>query len=86
MHKHDVLLGNAARRLRVGTRRQQFMHRHGVSPLEAARRLCVDQSNLYMALQKGQIPTMRMNGRTLLSHGALREYQARKNPRSTYRY
>jgi hypothetical protein len=86
MHKLDVLLGNAARRLRVGAGRQQCMHRHGVSPLEAARRLCVDQSNLFMALQKGQIPTIRRNGRTLLSHGALREYQARKHLRGTYRY
>ncbi|MFN6571785.1 helix-turn-helix domain-containing protein [Dendronalium sp. ChiSLP03b] len=54
------------------------MLRPGISLVQAARFLGVDQSSLYMALQKGQIPTRRQNGRTVVTSGALMEYQARK--------
>lgn len=56
------------------------MVKHGISLVEAARRLGVSQSTLYMALQKGQIPTFRRNGRTVVSSGALSEYRSRKRP------
>ncbi|RCJ28479.1 hypothetical protein A6770_23745 [Nostoc minutum NIES-26] len=59
-------------------RRRQNMLRPGISLVQAARFLGVDQSSLYMALQKGQIPTRRQNGRTVVTSGALMEYQARK--------
>ncbi|WP_179047133.1 helix-turn-helix domain-containing protein [Nostoc sp. TCL26-01] len=53
------------------------MPRQGTSLVQAARFLGMDQSSLYMALQKGQIPTHRSNGRTVISQGALLDYQAR---------
>lgn len=67
-------------------RRQPTIQRYGVSLVEAARRLCVEQSNLFIALQKGQIPTIRRNGQTLVSNGALKEYQSRKRLGATFRY
>ena len=56
------------------------MLKPGTSLVQAARFLGVDQSTLYMALQKGQIPTSRRNGRTVISQGALMDYQARTKP------
>jgi len=61
--------------------RQQMVIRHGVSVAEAAKFLQVDHSTIYMAMQKGQIPITRRNGRTTISHGALMDYRARKRPR-----
>ncbi|MCX7593245.1 MAG: DNA-binding protein [Fischerella sp.] len=61
------------------------MVRRGVSLIEAARRLHMSQSHLFMALQKGEIPTFRKDGRTVVSQGALREYQSRKRLSATYR-
>ncbi|WP_422614238.1 helix-turn-helix domain-containing protein [Brasilonema bromeliae] len=57
----------------------------GVSLAEAARRLGVSQSTLYVAVQKGQIPTFRRDGRTVVATGALTEYQIRQRPISDYR-
>lgn len=57
------------------------MPRQGTSLVQAARFLGIDQSTLYMALQKGQIPTSRRNGRTVVSQGALMDYQARNRTR-----
>ena len=54
--------------------------KQGTSLVQAARFLGVDQSTLYMALQKGQIPTSRRNGRTFISQGALMDYRARTRP------
>ncbi|MDZ8054411.1 MAG: helix-turn-helix domain-containing protein [Aulosira sp. ZfuVER01] len=54
--------------------------KRGTSLVQAARFLGVDQSTLYMALQKGQIPTSRRNGRTVISQGALMDYKARTRP------
>ncbi len=48
--------------------------------VQAARFLGIDQSTLYMALQKGQIPTSRRNGRTVISQGALIDYKVRTRP------
>lgn len=62
------------------------MVKHGISLVEAARRLGVSQSTLYMALQKGQIPSFRRNGRRVVSSGALSEYQSRKRPPSMYKF
>lgn len=56
------------------------MRKSGISLVQAAKFLQVEQSTLYMALQKGQIPTRRRNGRTVVSEGALLDYQARKRP------
>lgn len=53
------------------------MLKPGTSLVQAARLLGVDQSTLYTALQKGQIPTYKRNGRTVVSQGALLDYQAR---------
>lgn len=53
------------------------MLRQGTSLVQAARFLGMDQSSLYMALQKGQIPTHKNNGRTVISQGALLDYRAR---------
>ncbi len=61
------------------------MVKHGISLVEAARRLGVSQSQLYLALQKGQIATFRTDGRSVISSGALRDYQTRNRPQSTYR-
>lgn len=54
--------------------------KQGTSLVQAARFLGVDQSTLYMALQKGQIPTSRRNGRTVISQGALMDYKVRTRP------
>ncbi|NMG07636.1 helix-turn-helix domain-containing protein [Brasilonema sp. UFV-L1] len=56
------------------------MLKRGISLVQAAKYLQVEQSTLYMALQKGQIPTRRRNGRTVVSEGALLDYRARKQP------
>ncbi|WP_083882624.1 helix-turn-helix domain-containing protein [Nostoc sp. PCC 7524] len=58
-------------------RRQSGRLQQGTSLVQAARLLGIDQSTFYMALQKGQIPTHRKNGRTVISSGALLDYQAR---------
>ncbi len=61
-------------------RTNRGMPKPGTSLVQAARFLGIDQSSLYMALQKGQIPTHRKDGRTVISQGALMEYQARNRP------
>ncbi|MBD2436403.1 helix-turn-helix domain-containing protein [Nostoc sp. FACHB-110] len=65
----------SSRKRRKGSRLRQ-----GTSLVQAARFLGVDQSTLYLALQKGKIPTYRRNGRTVISQGALMDYQARTRP------
>jgi excisionase family DNA binding protein len=57
-----------------------MMFQRSISVQEAAKFLQVEQSAVYMALQKGQIPTSRRNGRTVISKGALLDYLARKKP------
>jgi hypothetical protein len=87
MFKQGLPPVKPTKRLHVGSKKQRYSHnRHGVPLVEAARRLCIDQSNLFMALQKGQIPMIKRDGRTLVSDGALREYQARRNLKIIYRY
>ncbi|KAF3888976.1 MULTISPECIES: helix-turn-helix domain-containing protein [Nostocales] len=54
------------------------MIKTGISLVQAAKYLQVEQSTLYIALQKGEIPTSRRNGRTVVTQGALLDYQARK--------
>ncbi|MBD2208598.1 helix-turn-helix domain-containing protein [Calothrix sp. FACHB-156] len=61
-------------------RRNGSIPKQGTSFVQAARFLGVDQSTLYMALQKGQIPTSRRNGRTVISQGALMDYKVRTRP------
>jgi hypothetical protein len=58
-------------------RKHPAIPRQGTSLVQAARFLGMDQSSLYMALQKGQIPTHKNNGRTVISQGALLDYRAR---------
>lgn len=58
-------------------KKHRGMLRQGTSLVQAARFLGMDQSSLYMALQKGQIPTHKNNGRTVISQGALLDYRAR---------
>ncbi|MBW4560158.1 MAG: helix-turn-helix domain-containing protein [Mojavia pulchra JT2-VF2] len=53
------------------------MLKQGTSFVQAAKFLGIDQTTLYMALQKGQIPTSRRNGRTVITQGALMDYKAR---------
>ncbi|WP_193197875.1 helix-turn-helix domain-containing protein [Nostoc sp. MG11] len=64
----------------ISSRKRGSTLRQGTSLVEAARFLGVDQSTLYMAVQKGQIPISRSNGRTVISQGALMDYQARTRP------
>ncbi|ARV59740.1 hypothetical protein BZZ01_14845 [Nostocales cyanobacterium HT-58-2] len=61
------------------------MHKQGVSLAEAARRLGVSQSDLYVAVQKGQISTFRRDRRTVVDQAALTQYQIRQRPTSDYR-
>ncbi len=61
------------------------MLKQGISLAEAAKRLGVSQSDLYVAVQKGQIPTFRRDRRTVITSGALREYQIRQRPNSDYK-
>ncbi|MBF2008121.1 helix-turn-helix domain-containing protein [Chlorogloeopsis fritschii PCC 9212] len=61
------------------------MRMQGVSLAEAARRLGMSQSDLYVAVQKGQIPVFRRNRRTVIPQAALRAYQVRHRPSSDYR-
>ncbi|GAB1544737.1 hypothetical protein NUACC21_74130 [Scytonema sp. NUACC21] len=61
------------------------MQKQGVSLAEAARRLGVSQSTLYVAVQKGQISSFRRDRRTVISTGALRDYQVRQRSISDYR-
>ncbi|MUH00311.1 DNA-binding protein [Scytonema sp. UIC 10036] len=61
------------------------MQKHGVSLAEAARRLGMSQSALYVAVQKGQILTLRRGGRTVVLQGSLTDYQVRQRPNSPYR-
>ncbi|MFQ4142155.1 helix-turn-helix domain-containing protein [Chlorogloeopsis sp. ULAP02] len=61
------------------------MQMQGVSLAEAARRLGMSQSDLYVAVQKGQIPAFRRNRRTVIPQAALRAYQVRHRPNSDYR-
>lgn len=43
--------------LLIRNRRKQRMHKQGTFLVQAAKFLGIEQSALYMALQKGQIPT-----------------------------
>lgn len=61
------------------------MQNQGISLAEAAWRLGVSQSDLYVAVQKGQIPSFRRDWRTVIPTRALREYQIRKRPIGDYR-
>jgi helix-turn-helix protein len=54
------------------------MLKQGISLVQAARFLGVDQSSLYTALQKGQIPMQKKDGRTVVTSGALMEYRTRQ--------
>ncbi len=61
------------------------MQVQGISLAEAARRLGVSQSALYVAVQKGEIPAFRRFGKTVIPPGRLRAYQLRQRPTSDYR-
>jgi|UPI000363D2DC predicted DNA-binding protein (UPF0251 family) len=61
------------------------MQVQGISLAEAARRLGISQSDLYAAVQKGQISALIRYRRTIISHGALKAYQIRQRPTSNYR-
>ncbi|MCC5638925.1 DNA-binding protein [Nostoc sp. CHAB 5844] len=54
--------------------------KQGTSLVQAAKFLGLDQSILYVALQKGQIPYTTKDGRTVISQGALMDYQVRTRP------
>jgi predicted site-specific integrase-resolvase len=64
----------------LGRKRSNRKIRQGTSLVEAAKFLGVDQNTLYIALQKGQIPATTRNGRTVISQGALMDYQIRTRP------
>jgi Helix-turn-helix domain len=61
------------------------MLKQGISLAEAAKRLGMSQSDLYVAVQKGQIPTFRRDRRTVVPPGALRDYQIRRSVISDYK-
>ncbi|WP_341528299.1 helix-turn-helix domain-containing protein [Nostoc sp. UHCC 0302] len=61
------------------------MQKQGISLAEAAKRLGMSQSDLYVAVQKGQIPTFRRDRRTVVPPGALKDYQIRLRFNSDYR-
>ncbi|QLE56137.1 hypothetical protein FD725_11690 [Nostoc sp. TCL26-01] len=86
MYNQGVPFTRKGRRLSAGGRRQNTVQRYDIPLVEAARRLCMDQSNLFIALQTGQIPTLKKNGGTLVGDGAFKEYQSRKHLGSTFRY
>lgn len=56
----------------IRNRRRGSILQQGTSLVQAARFLDVDHSTL-MALQRGQIPTTKKNGRTVVSQGALED-------------
>ena|GEM_PF-1274788 len=60
------------------------MPEHGIPLAEITRRLRLDHSHFFMAMQKGQISTVKRNGRTVTSSGALKEYLRRKLIDSTH--
>ena len=60
------------------------MPKHGIPLAEITRRLRLDHSHFFMAMQKGQISTVRRNGRTVTSSGAVKEYLRRKLIDSTH--
>lgn len=55
------------------------MLKQGISLAEAAKRLGVSQSDLYVAVQKEQISTFRTDRRTVIPPGALKDYQIRRS-------
>ncbi|OUL32939.1 hypothetical protein BV372_17990 [Nostoc sp. T09] len=61
------------------------MLKQGISLAEAAKRLGMSQSDLYVAVQKGQISIVRRDGRTVVPQGALKDYQIRQRFISDYR-
>ncbi|BAY79320.1 hypothetical protein NIES25_58040 (plasmid) [Nostoc linckia NIES-25] len=61
------------------------MLKQGISLAEAAKRLGVSQSDLYVAVQKGQISTFRRDRRTVVLPGALKDYQIRRSLISDYK-
>lgn len=61
------------------------MLKQGISLAEAAKRLGVSQSDLYVAVQKGQIPTFRTDKRTVVLPGALKAYQIRQGLTGDYK-
>ncbi|BAB78264.1 helix-turn-helix domain-containing protein (plasmid) [Anabaena sp. FACHB-709] len=61
------------------------MLKQGISLAEAAKRLGVSQSDLYVAVQKGQIPTFRTDRRTVVLPGALKDYQVRRSLTGDYK-
>ncbi|BAZ07056.1 hypothetical protein NIES3974_37180 [Calothrix sp. NIES-3974] len=60
------------------TPRRLWMTQRGISPTEAARYLHISQSSLYTLMQRGQLPSQRINGFRVISRGALMDYCARK--------
>ena len=54
------------------------MTKYGIPLAEITRRLRLDHSHFFMAMQKGQISTVKRKGRTVTSSGAVKEYLRRK--------
>lgn len=54
------------------------MGKDGIPLAEITRRLRLDHSHLFMAMQKGQISTVKRKGRKVTSNGAVKEYLRRK--------
>ncbi len=60
------------------------MAKNGIPLAEITRRLRLDHGHLFMAMQKGQISTIKRKGRTVTSSGAVKEYLRRKLIDSTH--
>jgi excisionase family DNA binding protein len=65
--------------INIINRRKRASLLRGISPTEAAQYLNMSQNNLYLLMQRGQLYSERINGRRVISEGALMEYQARQN-------
>jgi hypothetical protein len=59
-------------------RRKRCSLLRGISPTEATQHLNMSQNGLYFLMQRGQLSSQRVNGRRIISEGALMEYQARQ--------
>ena len=56
----------------------------GIPLAEITRKFRLDHSHFFMAMQKGHISTVKRNGRTVTSSGAVKEYLRRKLIDSTH--
>jgi hypothetical protein len=64
--------------INVINRRKRKSLLRGILTTEATQHLNMSQNSLYFLMQRGQLSSQRVNGRRIISEGALMEYQARQ--------